>query len=152
MLSILIFVGFSQGDDVVLQSVFTSQEEHLKLCLAAEGFGSRLCRLEATSNCKVKGCTPMIVQFFLIAGAVHLSSIVTLHHSWNLKWEMCKKSKYITKKCLNVWQAQKCCPFYLTPSYIVIKHSYCNICVWTVCYFAVSKSLFSYSFLLLTNL
>ncbi|XP_041802824.1 ryanodine receptor 2-like [Chelmon rostratus] len=40
------------GDDVVLQSVFTSQEEHLKLCLAAEGFGSRLCRLEATSNCK----------------------------------------------------------------------------------------------------
>ncbi|KAE8280778.1 Ryanodine receptor 2 [Larimichthys crocea] len=40
------------GDDVVLQSTFTSQEEHVKLCLAAEGFGSRLCRLEATSNCK----------------------------------------------------------------------------------------------------
>uniref|UniRef100_A0A3B4UXI4 Ryanodine receptor 2-like n=1 Tax=Seriola dumerili TaxID=41447 RepID=A0A3B4UXI4_SERDU len=31
---------------------FTSQEEHVKLCLAAEGFGSRLCRLESTSNCK----------------------------------------------------------------------------------------------------
>ncbi|XP_051937189.1 ryanodine receptor 2 [Hippocampus zosterae] len=40
------------GDEVVLQSVFTSQEEHVKVCLAAEGFGSRLCRLEATSNCK----------------------------------------------------------------------------------------------------
>ncbi|XP_047191096.1 ryanodine receptor 2-like isoform X3 [Scophthalmus maximus] len=40
------------GDEVVLQSTFTSQEEHVKLCLAAEGFGSRLCRLESTSNCK----------------------------------------------------------------------------------------------------
>uniref|UniRef100_A0A8C3ABS1 Ryanodine receptor 2 n=1 Tax=Cyclopterus lumpus TaxID=8103 RepID=A0A8C3ABS1_CYCLU len=40
------------GDEVVLQSSFTSQEEHVKLCLAAEGFGSRLCRLEPTSNCK----------------------------------------------------------------------------------------------------
>ncbi|XP_074531886.1 ryanodine receptor 2 [Halichoeres trimaculatus] len=40
------------GDDVVLQSIFSSHEEHVKLCLAAEGFGSRLCRLEATSNCK----------------------------------------------------------------------------------------------------
>lgn len=45
----------SQGDEVVLQSTFTIQEEHAKLCLAAEGFGSRLCRLEPTSNCKVKG-------------------------------------------------------------------------------------------------
>ncbi|XP_068183975.1 ryanodine receptor 2 isoform X2 [Antennarius striatus] len=40
------------GDEVVLQSIFTSQEEHVKLCLAAEGFGNRLCRLESTSNCK----------------------------------------------------------------------------------------------------
>ncbi|XP_039477547.1 ryanodine receptor 2 [Oreochromis aureus] len=40
------------GDEVVLQRTFTSQEEHVKLCLAAEGFGSRLCRLEPTSNCK----------------------------------------------------------------------------------------------------
>ncbi|XP_070398109.1 ryanodine receptor 2 isoform X1 [Nothobranchius furzeri] len=40
------------GDEVVLQSTFTSQEENLKLCLAAEGFGSRLCRLEPTSNCQ----------------------------------------------------------------------------------------------------
>uniref|UniRef100_A0A8C4H809 Ryanodine receptor 2b (cardiac) n=1 Tax=Dicentrarchus labrax TaxID=13489 RepID=A0A8C4H809_DICLA len=45
-------VCFSQGDDVVLQSTFTSREENVKLCLAAEGFGSRLCRLEPTSNCK----------------------------------------------------------------------------------------------------
>ncbi|XP_077586244.1 ryanodine receptor 2 [Stigmatopora nigra] len=40
------------GDEVVLQSVFTSREEHVKVCLAAEGFGSRLCKLEPTSNCK----------------------------------------------------------------------------------------------------
>ncbi|KAM4598949.1 ryanodine receptor 2 [Fundulus diaphanus] len=40
------------GDEVVLQSTFTSHDGHLKLCLAAEGFGSRLCRLEPTSNCK----------------------------------------------------------------------------------------------------
>ncbi|KAM4729154.1 ryanodine receptor 2-like [Anableps anableps] len=40
------------GDEVVLQSNFTSHNKHLKLCLAAEGFGSRLCRLEPTSNCK----------------------------------------------------------------------------------------------------
>lgn len=47
-------VCVSQGDEVVLQSTFTSQGEHVKLCLAAEGFGTRLCRLEPTSNCKVK--------------------------------------------------------------------------------------------------
>lgn len=47
-------VCLSQGDEVVLQSTFTIQEEHVKLCLAAEGFGTRLCRLEHTSNCKVK--------------------------------------------------------------------------------------------------
>ncbi|KAM3863107.1 ryanodine receptor 2-like [Diretmus argenteus] len=40
------------GDEVVLQSTVTSQEQHVKLCLAAEGFGSRLCCLEPTSNCK----------------------------------------------------------------------------------------------------
>ncbi|KAA8583639.1 hypothetical protein FQN60_014847 [Etheostoma spectabile] len=40
------------GDEVVLQSTFTSQEEHVKLCLAAEGFGNRLCRLEPISNRK----------------------------------------------------------------------------------------------------
>lgn len=40
---------------MVLQSTFTSQQEHVKFCLAAEGFGSKLCRLESTSNRKVKG-------------------------------------------------------------------------------------------------
>ncbi|XP_075894426.1 ryanodine receptor 2 [Nelusetta ayraudi] len=40
------------GDEVVLQSTFTIQEEHVKLCLASEGFGTRLCRLESTFNCK----------------------------------------------------------------------------------------------------
>ncbi|XP_059929599.1 ryanodine receptor 2-like [Gadus macrocephalus] len=40
------------GDEVVLQSTFSSEQEQLKLCLAAEGFGCRLCGLEPTSNCK----------------------------------------------------------------------------------------------------
>ncbi|KAI4812502.1 hypothetical protein KUCAC02_023888, partial [Chaenocephalus aceratus] len=49
------------GDEVVLQSTFSSQEEHVKLCLAAEGFGSRLCRLEPTSNCKKCSTRPVCV-------------------------------------------------------------------------------------------
>ncbi|XP_061692591.1 ryanodine receptor 2 [Syngnathoides biaculeatus] len=53
------------GDEVVLQSVFTSQEEHVKVCLAAEGFGSRLCRLEATSNCKNVPPDLSVCRFFL---------------------------------------------------------------------------------------
>ncbi|KAF3708096.1 Ryanodine receptor 2 [Channa argus] len=40
------------GDEVVLQCTITSEVEHVKLCLAAEGFGSRLCRIEPTSNCQ----------------------------------------------------------------------------------------------------
>ncbi|KAL0964499.1 hypothetical protein UPYG_G00324660 [Umbra pygmaea] len=39
-------------DEVVLQCIYTTKQEHLKLCLATEGFGRRLCRLESTSNCK----------------------------------------------------------------------------------------------------
>ena len=42
-----------QGDEVVLQSIFSSRGEHVKICLAAEGFGTRLCRLETISHCKV---------------------------------------------------------------------------------------------------
>lgn len=66
---------------MVLQSIFTSQEEHVKLCLAAEGFGSRLCRLESTSNCKVKSSILKISQYFLTARAVHLSVILALHQN-----------------------------------------------------------------------
>uniref|UniRef100_H3C4X6 Ryanodine receptor 2b (cardiac) n=1 Tax=Tetraodon nigroviridis TaxID=99883 RepID=H3C4X6_TETNG len=40
------------GDEVVLQSIFTLRGEHVKICLAAEGFGTRLCRLEPIFNCK----------------------------------------------------------------------------------------------------
>ncbi|KAM4591284.1 ryanodine receptor 2 isoform 1-T1 [Odontesthes bonariensis] len=53
------------GDEVVLQSTFTTQGEHLKLCLAAEGFGSRLCRLEHTSNCKNVPPDLSVCGFFL---------------------------------------------------------------------------------------
>ncbi|KAM9587622.1 ryanodine receptor 1 isoform 3-T3 [Morphnus guianensis] len=37
-------------DEVVLQCTTTLLKEQLKLCLAAEGFGNRLCSLEPTSN------------------------------------------------------------------------------------------------------
>uniref|UniRef100_A0A5F8GAP9 Ryanodine receptor 1 n=1 Tax=Monodelphis domestica TaxID=13616 RepID=A0A5F8GAP9_MONDO len=37
-------------DEVVLQCSATTLKEHIKLCLAAEGFGNRLCFLEPTSN------------------------------------------------------------------------------------------------------
>ncbi|KAJ6663689.1 hypothetical protein lerEdw1_009768 [Lerista edwardsae] len=39
-----------QEDEVVLQCSATILKEQLKLCLAAEGFGNRLCFLEPTSN------------------------------------------------------------------------------------------------------
>ncbi|XP_068011248.1 ryanodine receptor 2 isoform X2 [Melanerpes formicivorus] len=39
-------------DEVVLQCTATLHKEQQKLCLAAEGFGNRLCFLESTSNSK----------------------------------------------------------------------------------------------------
>ena len=42
-----------QDDEVVLQCSATVRKEQLKLCLAAEGFGNRLCFLEPTSNAQV---------------------------------------------------------------------------------------------------
>ncbi|KAJ7416518.1 ryanodine receptor 2-like protein [Pitangus sulphuratus] len=50
-------MGFKHGnvgqdDEVVLQCTATVQKEQQKLCLAAEGFGNRLCFLESTSNSK----------------------------------------------------------------------------------------------------
>ncbi|RMC12770.1 hypothetical protein DUI87_10295 [Hirundo rustica rustica] len=41
-----------QDDEVVLQCTATVHKEQQKLCLAAEGFGNRLCFLESTSNSK----------------------------------------------------------------------------------------------------
>uniref|UniRef100_A0A452HM59 Inositol 1,4,5-trisphosphate/ryanodine receptor domain-containing protein n=1 Tax=Gopherus agassizii TaxID=38772 RepID=A0A452HM59_9SAUR len=43
-------VSLPQEDEVVLQCSATILKEQLKLCLAAEGFGNRLCFLESTSN------------------------------------------------------------------------------------------------------
>ncbi|XP_068041081.1 ryanodine receptor 2 isoform X5 [Anomalospiza imberbis] len=43
---------FVVDDEVVLQCTATVQKEQQKLCLAAEGFGNRLCFLESTSNSK----------------------------------------------------------------------------------------------------
>uniref|UniRef100_A0A2K6ATD9 Ryanodine receptor 2 n=1 Tax=Macaca nemestrina TaxID=9545 RepID=A0A2K6ATD9_MACNE len=41
-----------EDDEVVLQCTATIHKEQQKLCLAAEGFGNRLCFLESTSNSK----------------------------------------------------------------------------------------------------
>uniref|UniRef100_A0A3B5KSP6 Uncharacterized protein n=1 Tax=Xiphophorus couchianus TaxID=32473 RepID=A0A3B5KSP6_9TELE len=45
-------LGSNQDDEVVLQCSATIQKEQQKLCLAAEGFGNRLCFLESISNSK----------------------------------------------------------------------------------------------------
>ncbi|XP_027862465.1 ryanodine receptor 2 [Xiphophorus couchianus] len=75
------------GDEVVLQSTFTSHNEHLKLCLAAEGFGSRLCRLEPTSNCK--NVPPdLSVCGFILAQCLSVRALQeTLAHSEQLAAE-----------------------------------------------------------------
>ncbi|XP_062938981.1 ryanodine receptor 2 [Cynocephalus volans] len=43
---------WGSDDEVVLQCTATIHKEQQKLCLAAEGFGNRLCFLESTSNSK----------------------------------------------------------------------------------------------------
>uniref|UniRef100_A0A8C3L4N9 Ryanodine receptor 2 n=1 Tax=Chrysolophus pictus TaxID=9089 RepID=A0A8C3L4N9_CHRPC len=48
----LFCIFFSKDDEVVLQCTATVHKEQQKLCLAAEGFGNRLCFLESTSNSK----------------------------------------------------------------------------------------------------
>lgn len=80
----------SQGDEVVLQSIFTSHGEHVKICLAAEGFGTRLCRLEPISNCKVSSLQDIYahiekVQVSEGGGAVGLKN-------WTCKWKNLDKS------------------------------------------------------------
>lgn len=46
-------IQFLRTDDqVVLQCTAAAHKEPRKLCLAAEGFGNRLCFLESTSNSK----------------------------------------------------------------------------------------------------
>ncbi|XP_056343727.1 LOW QUALITY PROTEIN: ryanodine receptor 2 [Oenanthe melanoleuca] len=54
-------------DEVVLQCTATVHKEQQKLCLAAEGFGNRLCFLESTSNSKnvppdLSICTSVLEQ------------------------------------------------------------------------------------------
>lgn len=49
----VVVVVVVQDDEVVLQCSATINKEQQKLCLAAEGFGNRLCFLESTSNSKV---------------------------------------------------------------------------------------------------
>lgn len=89
----VIFILFPQGDEVVLQSTFTSHNEHLKLCLAAEGFGSRLCRLEPTSNCKVYKPPPLWFHCYS-----WLPVCCLCHLFWPQRLQWLKECK-ITLKC-----------------------------------------------------
>ncbi|XP_007940911.1 ryanodine receptor 2 [Orycteropus afer afer] len=50
-------------DEVVLQCTATIHKEQQKLCLAAEGFGNRLCFLESTSNSKDVGGELLLCAF-----------------------------------------------------------------------------------------
>ncbi|XP_067101321.1 LOW QUALITY PROTEIN: ryanodine receptor 2 [Osmerus mordax] len=52
ILIIIIIIITTLDDEVVLQCSATVHKEQQKLCLAAEGFGNRLCFLESTSNSK----------------------------------------------------------------------------------------------------
>eukprot|EP00063_Salmo_salar_P096103 XP_014070938.1 PREDICTED: ryanodine receptor 2-like [Salmo salar] len=50
-------IQFLRTDDqVVLQCTASVLKEQIKLCLACEGFGNRLCYLETTSN--AQNCPP----------------------------------------------------------------------------------------------
>lgn len=69
-----------QDDEVVLQCSATVLKEQLKLCLAAEGFGNRLCFLEPTSNAQVCGRRPRGVQ-----GGVGARSWGARRGSWSWK-------------------------------------------------------------------
>uniref|UniRef100_A0A672FC04 MIR domain-containing protein n=1 Tax=Salarias fasciatus TaxID=181472 RepID=A0A672FC04_SALFA len=51
-MSVLCMILCVQDDEVVLQCSATVYKEQQKLCLAAEGFGNRLCFLESISNSK----------------------------------------------------------------------------------------------------
>lgn len=89
-----------QDDEVVLQCSATVQKEQQKLCLAAEGFGNRLCFLESTSNSKVwllqslftNQCilypsnTPTGNKVFLQHGVWFRQIIIPLHQQ-NRKWQ-----------------------------------------------------------------
>uniref|UniRef100_A0A3Q3K423 Ryanodine receptor 2b (cardiac) n=1 Tax=Monopterus albus TaxID=43700 RepID=A0A3Q3K423_MONAL len=101
------------GDEVVLQSTFTSQEEHVKLCLAAEGFGSRLCRLEPTSNCKnvppdLSVCGFVLAQCLsvralqeMLAHSKHLTAEIFIHMFTDI--DMLFYSQYLS--CLSSSQS-----------------------------------------------
>ncbi|KAM9364976.1 ryanodine receptor 2 [Pholidichthys leucotaenia] len=82
------FLFLRTGDEVVLQSTFSSPEEHVKLCLGAEGFGSRLCRLEPTSN--YKNVPPdLSVCGFVLAQCLSVRALQEmLTHSKNLAEEI----------------------------------------------------------------
>lgn len=59
-----VFFFFWKDDEVVLQCTATVHKEQQKLCLAAEGFGNRLCFLESTSNSKV-----LLTILYVVFGA-----------------------------------------------------------------------------------
>ena len=63
-----------QDDEVVLQCLAMIYKEQQKLCLAAEGFGNRLCFLESISNSKVLTSVIIIIIVIIITGVAQWGS------------------------------------------------------------------------------
>ncbi|KAG9346042.1 hypothetical protein JZ751_007858 [Albula glossodonta] len=88
-----------RDDEVVLQCSATIHKEQQKLCLAAEGFGNRLCFLESTSNSKnvppdLSICTFVLEQSLSTAqGGGHRTLLyghaVLLRHSYSGMYLCC---------------------------------------------------------------
>lgn len=108
---------FWKDDEVVLQCTATVHKEQQKLCLAAEGFGNRLCFLESTSNSKV-----LLTILYVVLGArmfVMLPALI-----------------YYTKICIPEWTKQiyQLCNAYFIPFQNWINSSWqlfaCILVLW----------------------
>ena len=74
---------------MVLQCTAAAHKEQQKLCLAAEGFGNRLCFLESTSNSKVRQAFEAIctVRFACGVGVIDGHAAVFWGH---VTWSGCE--------------------------------------------------------------
>uniref|UniRef100_A0A670IB03 Ryanodine receptor 2 n=1 Tax=Podarcis muralis TaxID=64176 RepID=A0A670IB03_PODMU len=85
--------GSGLDDEVVLQCTATAHKEQQKLCLAAEGFGNRLCFLESTSNSKVPSFLLVEMLSSTAQGGGHRTLLyghaILLRHSYSGMYLCC---------------------------------------------------------------